>query len=489
MIQLKSVVQQLSPKDFQIIEEQFQKSKANKYLCLFNQLRESELSEEEILGQLTQNKAAYYTLKSRLYDKIQDFLLSNSTDKKVGLIRNVANIEKILFSSPKISAIASLIKMEKKLIEYNMTRELILVYKALRKLHLCTPKYYEFSKLYNKCVAHIITLEKAHDLLSRFTKTTGEYLISRDQDDLEVLTFMQQEMDELSDHHHSHHQTIYRNIMFISYQIYTGISEINEKKYPIPVLLEQSENILSQNSEEASYRHLRPVFDFLAFEYYHKLNDEQNALHYFDRVNSMLGTFLLADHCCLSAHFLISKVERYSKQGLMRTLVSEDQLLTTPISDADEASYIFYVLYKASILFYSAEYTESIHLMEDLLQKLNFTKRLHAEIEVKFLLALSYRLEGKVDQSFLLLKSLARKIKLRKNKEYPQARYFMAFVRAGQKGDFQNLEKKLRQQMDSFAARNKGNYRVLGILNMDEEFIHNYATRLLKVSKNTKTAT
>jgi len=483
MIQLKSVVQQLSPKDFQIIEEQFQKSKASKYLCLFNQLRETELSEEEILGHLTQNKAAYYTLKSRLYDKIQDFLLSNSNDKKVGLIRNVANIEKILFSSPKISAIAILIKMEKKLIEYNMTRELILVYKALRKLHLCTPKYYEYSTLYNKCVAHVITLENAYDLLSRFTKTTGEYLVSRDRDDLEVLTFMQQEMDKLSDHHNSHYLTIYRNLMFISYQIYTGISEINEKKYHIPTLLEQTESILSQNSEEASYRLLCPVFDFLAFEYYHKLNDEQKASHFFDRVNSMLATFLLADHCCLSAHFLISKVERYSKQGLMPKLVAEDLLLTTAISEVDEASYIFYVLYKASIFFHSGEYTVTIHLLEDLLQKLKFIKRFHAEIEIKFFLALSYRLEGKIDLSFILLKSLARKIKLRKNKEYPQARYFIAFIRTGQGGDFKNLEKKLKQQMEPFASRNKGNYSLLGILNMDDAFIHRYATRLLKIDK------
>ncbi|HXC03869.1 MAG TPA: hypothetical protein VNZ86_03905, partial [Bacteroidia bacterium] len=297
MIKLKTVVQQLTEENYQGIIVRFQKNRAEKFLSLLRYFRESELSEELISEELGLNKTAYYTLKSRLFEKIQEFLYANIEDPRIELLSNVANIHNLIYNTPKDTAIAVLKKLEKELIEYDMPNELTSVYNALKKLHLASPKYYEYAQLYNKHVAYTIALDKAEDLLSRFTKSVGEYLITRDKAMLELLQLMKAEMGNVFRLYESHHLAIYRNILNISYALFVPRAQENSDEDSVEEMLNASWKIFEENPRDANYRFLKNVFDFLAFQYYHKLKLYKNEAPFFEKVNDRLDTFLLADHC------------------------------------------------------------------------------------------------------------------------------------------------------------------------------------------------
>ena len=73
MIKFKSIVLQLKEEEYNDLCRQFVETKADKYLRLLQLYRENKYTDEEIQDLLSVNTSAYYTLKSRLFDKIQDF--------------------------------------------------------------------------------------------------------------------------------------------------------------------------------------------------------------------------------------------------------------------------------------------------------------------------------------------------------------------------------------------------------------------------------
>ena len=115
-------------------------------------MRERQLSDNKIMGELDVNTNAYYTLRSRLNQKIEEYLLQQMESPRTDILKKVANINEIIFTKKKAIAIATLKKLEKELLDYDLSNELTLVYKALKKLHLNTPEHYHYSQLYNKHV-------------------------------------------------------------------------------------------------------------------------------------------------------------------------------------------------------------------------------------------------------------------------------------------------------------------------------------------------
>ena len=86
------------------------------------------------------------------------------------------------------------IKLEDDLKSNGMSGDLITVYSALKKIHLHTPKYYEYSQLYNKHLAYTMALEKAEELLGSFIKALSEYYLSKSVSIYELLHFIKMEI-------------------------------------------------------------------------------------------------------------------------------------------------------------------------------------------------------------------------------------------------------------------------------------------------------
>ena len=149
-MKLQKIIHQLSPADFNNFSEQFKKTKADKFLHLLNHYRNGSTTDKIILHRLKIKQAAFYTLKSRLFDKVQELLYKSTSDTRIELLLNTANIEHLVYKTPRETAIGILKKLEAELLVHDMPNELISVYKALKKLHIHSEKYYDYLQLYNR---------------------------------------------------------------------------------------------------------------------------------------------------------------------------------------------------------------------------------------------------------------------------------------------------------------------------------------------------
>ena len=74
MIKLKEVIIQLNDDNYEEIENNLIKNKADRFLFLLRSYKHSKISDNEIKIKLGVSSNSFYVLKSRLYDKIQENL-------------------------------------------------------------------------------------------------------------------------------------------------------------------------------------------------------------------------------------------------------------------------------------------------------------------------------------------------------------------------------------------------------------------------------
>lgn len=175
MINLKAIITQLDDSKFSLLIVSFSSKKKSNYSFLLEAYREGNVSDEQIIENLKLTTASFYTLKSRLYDKIQNFLLQNSDEHKFEILKQIATIPELCYSTPRETAAAILNKLEQDLIRFDMPAHLVQVYSALKKINCHTPKYYQYSQLFNKHLAYTVAIEKAEELLHNFNKSIADY--------------------------------------------------------------------------------------------------------------------------------------------------------------------------------------------------------------------------------------------------------------------------------------------------------------------------
>lgn len=478
MIKLKNLVMQMKEAEFEAFSYQLKESKADKFHNLFYFLKEDKLTEEDIAENLKVNANAYYTLKSRLYTKIQEFLTSDITGNKMDLLRTVANIPVLLYNTPRETALAVLNKLEKELIEFDMPYELTDVYNSLKKLHLHSPKYYEYTQLYNRHVAYTIALDKAEDLLARFVSSTAEYYMSRNKESLELLWLIKKEMKNLCALYASHHLSIYKNILDVSFALFIPLPEAIEEDEAVEDLLQATEKILKNYPKDANYAFLYNVFNFLSFEYYHSLKQYKKEVQYFEVVNSNLPSFMYYNFCAFNSKFLVSKIERYVQSGVEESLYEENKnTFAEYLPDMNDVpNYINYMKYLAMGSFYGKNYNESVSTLNQLLNEVSFKNYVHSEIEIKLLLALSYSMVNKYDPAFSLLRSVTRKLReLSETMDLENAVTFAKMLSLQMETTSKSSEAKLLKLRDKFELLNQGNCRMLSFLKMDDAFIKTLA--------------
>jgi len=139
MAKLKNLIKQLSDEDYVSILNSLEESSADKSSYLLQAMRERQLSDNKVMVELGVNTNAYYTLRSRLNQKIEEYLLQQMESPRTDILRKVANINEIVFTKKKAIAVATLKKLEKELLDYDLSNELTIVYKSLKKLNIYPP--------------------------------------------------------------------------------------------------------------------------------------------------------------------------------------------------------------------------------------------------------------------------------------------------------------------------------------------------------------
>ncbi len=414
MAKLKNIVKQLSEKDFKAIYDSLIESNAEKSAYLLKALRERQLSDSKIMVELEVNANAYYTLRSRLNQKIEEHLLEQMESPRTDILRKVANLNEVLFTKKRTISIATLKKLEKELIDYDLANELTIVYKSLKKMHINTSDHFTYSQLYNRHVAYMLAVDKAEDLLTEYFKKFGNYMMSGDENEKIGLILLMKEMQNVAHLYESHRLYIYQSCMLIHHRLYVESDDMMEGE-SIEDIFDHVQKIFDNYNLDPLYFHLNLVFEYLKLEYYNHYKVYRQAEKYFEEVNDAIANLLVNyPHYTFSAQVLISKVERSLRLGTEKELYAENESLFIDFEadPLDVPRHTVYVIYRALSSYYVGKYEEAAKIINGLLNEVSLKKYPFAQMEVKTLLALQYCLLNDFELFNQLSNSIQRQIRL-----------------------------------------------------------------------------
>ncbi|AHM61650.1 hypothetical protein D770_16980 [Flammeovirgaceae bacterium 311] len=416
MAKLKNIIKQLSEGDYDKIYNSLMESSAEKSAYLLKAMREKHVSDNKIMDELDVNTNAYYTLRSRLNQKIEEYLLQQMENPRTDVLKKVANINEVIFTKKKAIAIATLKKLEKELLDYDLANELTVVYKTLKKLHVHSPEHFTYSQQYNQHVAYMLAVDKAEDLLVNYFRKYGEYTLTGGEIEKLELTLLTNEMHNVCRLYNSHRLYIYQSCLGVFHRLFVVRDESMEQELePIEDILDRMHAIFEMYHLDTIYYHLRLVYEYLRLEYYNYYKVYRKAENFYEEVNESTA-HLLTNYSLFTypPQFLLTKVERHLRMGDPERMYEENEVLFQDfeIDKEDVSKYITYVTYRAISCYYAGKTDEASRWINKLLNDISLKKYPYAQLEIKTLLALQYCLMSDYDLFNQLINSIQRQIRL-----------------------------------------------------------------------------
>lgn len=475
-MKLQKIIQQLDENSYAILVQELKGRKADKLMIMLSGYRDRSIKEKTLLRKLKTTPSAFYALRSRLEDKLQDVLYSNTHETRIKLLQNIANIEQLVYKTPREIAIARLKKIEKELLQLDMSNELVIVYRAFKKLHIHSKDYYKYSALYNKYVAFNLGQDKAEELLCSFCKTLGDYYLSRNSQLLEILTLYKRDMQNMCKLYESHHLHVYKNILDVHFALFSPVKNEMKNDETVEAMLQQTLVIVNSHQEDRTYEHFLPIIDFLYFEYYHQLGLYKKAEVYYTKLTNNIQELLLCSHSAYVYHFFISKMEYAIVNQQLSELYLESDILNYETDPINKSDYVLFNYYIASLAFYSNNYTETIRVLTKLIDEIVFVDCAFMGIDIKLFLALSYILSDSPIEADFLVKSVVRKIsEIKDVKKYHNHLIIVALLRASLSPIVKDRHKRIHSFNKDLKIGNKGAYKVWEFLKLDGEVLQQLA--------------
>jgi hypothetical protein len=474
MAKLKNIIKQLSAEDYQSIYQSLMNSNAEKSAFLLKFIREKQLSDAKVMEELDVNNNAYYTLRSRLNQKIEEYLLQQMESPRTDLLKKVANINEIIFTKKKAIAITTLKKLEKELIDYDLSNELTIVYKTLKKLHNNTQEAFSYSQLYNKHVAYMLAVDKAEDLLAEYFRKYGNYTLLGSEIEKLELTLLNREMGNVARLYESHRLYVYQSCVGIFHRLFVEPEGEKDDLAPIEDILAEVEQKFEQYQSDTIYYHLKLVFEFLKLEYYTHYKLYKKAEKYFDEVDDAIGT-LLGNYSLYTypAQFLYTKLNRHLRQETESTLYEENEgfFQDYEADPADLPKFVAYMVFRALSCFYAKKYEEAAKWLNNLLNEMILKKYPQAQLEVKLLLALQYTFMRDEELFGQLLNSTQRQIRILGKENCEKRLIFIKIMKTALFENKQVRATKLRSQIDRMQRTPQTGFTLSTFIRMDENFI------------------
>ena len=468
MIKLNKVINQLNKNTFDVIEHKLIQTKAENFLYLLREYKEGKSSEVDIMNNLNINHNSLYVLKSRLYDRIQEHLTTNVNPSKIDIYHQLGHINNMCYESSYDLVLAYLLKLEKDLLLHDMHIELLIVYRALKKIHYNTSKYYHYSQLHNKHTTFWLSIEKANDILCDFNLLLEEYDLSKSKEHIVKLNFLKKEIDNHFDLNPSKQIEIIKNISEIQLYIYCKIT-INSNK-DIDDLLLETINLINQLSESSIQKKWIIAIYYLAFEYYKMIGKTIKASEYYEKTNPNIYNLLLYSNVSLVAKFLVSKINYLSQKK--HCMILKEEIETELLYNNTMYSQIQLGLYNTMISYYSNDTKKATHILNDLLNNFSFKNYLHICMEIKFTLAFMYLKLNEFEMAESIITSIYKKIKTEKLLQYANALDLIKFFTLKFKSKKSAIKtEKQEELLQLFFARNQSEYELLAHLQSELKII------------------
>ena len=475
MAKLKNIIKQLSDQDYVAIYDSLLESSADKSAYLLKSMREKQQSDNKIMEELGVNTNAYYTLRSRLNQKIEEYLLQQMENPRTDILKKVANINEIIFTKKKAIAIATLKKLEKELLDYDLSNELTIVYKSLKKLHINSADYFNYSQLYNKHVAFTLAVDKAEELLAEYFKKYGEFTLSGDDRSKLELSLLVKEMNNVSGLYKSHRMYVYQSCLNIYHRLFVESEELmKDDLEPIEDILHNVQNIFEEYHLDSIYYHLKIVFEFLKLEYYSHYKVYRKAENFYEEVNdscaSLLNNYTLYTY---PAQFLITKILRNIRIGSVKEMYEENEGIFHDYEPDknDIPNYITYVTYRSICCYYDKKYDEAAKWINNLLNEISLKKYPTAQLEIKVILALQYCMVKDFDLFNQLINSIQRQIRLLGKDSCEHVITFTKMLKISISESKRNKKSKVSSLADKFKSYEMAHFMPTLLINVDEDFV------------------
>ena len=476
MAKLKNIIKQLSEKDFKAIYDSLIESNAEKSAYLLKGLRERQLSDTKLMTELDVNANAYYTLRSRLNLKIEEYLMGQLESPRTDVLRKVANVTEILFTKKKAISVATLKKLEKELLDYDLANELTVIYKSLKKLNVNSPDYFQYSQLYNRHVAYMLAVDKAEDMLADYFKKYADFLLNGGEVEKLGLSLLMKEMQNVAKLYESHRLYVYHSCMYIFHRLFVEVDDnMQQDGESIEDIFTKVQKIFESYHLDSIYYHLNLVFEFLKLEYYNHYKVYRQAEKYFEEVNDACGNLLVNySTYTFPSQFLISKIERHIRTGNEAELYAENEaiFLDYEVDMLDVPRHIIYVVYKAISAYYVGKFDEAAKLINGLLNDVSLKKYPYAQLEIKSLLALQYTLLKDFELFNQLSNSIQRQIRMFGKDDCENIQLFLKILKIATSEAKKEKEKKINAVLPRLNATTVGYFAPTKLIKLDERFVN-----------------
>ena len=476
MAKLKNIIKQLSEKDFKAIHDSLIESNAEKSAYLLKSLRERQLSDNKIMSELEVNANAYYTLRSRLNLKIEEYLMGQLESPRTDVLRKVANITEVLFTKKKAISVATLKKLEKELLDYDLANELTIIYKSLKKLNINSPDYFQYSQLYNRHVAYMLAVDKAEDLLADYFKKYGDYMLNGGEVEKLGLGLLMKEMQNVAKLYESHRLYVYQSCMYIFHRLFVEVDDnMNQEGESIEDIFDKVQKIFESYPLDSIYYHINLVFEFLKLEYYNHYKVYRQAEKYYEEVNDACANLMVNySTYTFPSQFLLSKLDRHLRTNTEAELYAENEsiFIDYEIDTMDVPKHIVYTVYRALSSYYIGKFDESARLINGLLNDVSLKKYPYAQLEIKSLLALQYTLMRDVELFNQLSNSIQRQIRLFGKDSCENIQLFLKILKISTSEAKKEKAKKISAVIPRLNSLNVSYFAPTKLVKLDDRFVN-----------------
>jgi hypothetical protein len=453
---LHKVIHQLDPEIFTKLKDDFTANRGEKMLQLLELYRAAKSEDEVSPKQLEINTSSFYTLKSRLQDKIQRALFANANDVYADLLKNLAGIPYIVNNTPRESAILLLDYLEDELKKADQPGELAQVYGALKRLHSRNEKYYHYEQLYNKNIAYFLAIEKAEEVLSHFCRECTIHCYTHGSTSEDVLRLYVKELNNLGRVYDSPRLKMYRYSAEITYALFVDANrEIPGSDDTIEEALGKLSDIIEEHAEDMNYKYMRDIWAYLSYEYYTSLGLHKNATQYFDTLVENHFRVLYRTHRSNTTHILLSAFER----------IVADKALTKSVlgwipepDEQNQYARINIALFRAGVEFENGNFAAAASILNEALNDISTKAIFIAEYNLKLFLVLCLLCAEKTEQAEIQFRSISRKITSTENKEALHAgiNEWMNLVKLVMSGKSADRKSKIVEAVEAANKSRKG---------------------------------
>ncbi|MCY4419145.1 MAG: hypothetical protein OXB93_04790 [Cytophagales bacterium] len=485
MTNLKNIVKQLSEDAYKSLHGLLKNNGAEKSAHLLCFLRERKATDMKLMNELRLSTNAYYTLRSRLGQKIDEYLINRIEGSRTRILRKVYSIHDMIFTQKPTLATATLKKLEKDLLYYDMPHELAIVYKYLKKLQLHSADTERYERHYHEQISKGRTLDKMENLLSDYFKIYGKYYLSHQEKEKRKLIRIEQDMEKLSLSYPSHRLYVYASLGTIFHRLYT----LTEEEYhqenkndsrdveALEDKIQCLEQHLNEFAEDPVYHHLKYVLAYLKLSYFHQYGTFKKTEEAYQEIEPYLP-YLLNNYKAytFSEHALFIGLRYHIRNRSTALLSSQkrDSLLANyEVYVEDTPHYLATLSYRVLCEYYDRDYSKAIKLIDQFMRYNGLRMYPRATIELRVLLCLQYVMLNEKEKAQQLIRSLQRKIRTLPSEPYIESINQLIRLLKIPFGNKKNQRKQyLLEQSRKISFPKTPNYSPLSFIELNEDFVH-----------------